>query len=170
MNVGYASLKLDAHRCVSLVNSLAYRLLWPSESDRQIISDLSSLPERSQLIERIKQLGKYVALIFCLCTSSKSCLDVDASTELIYHMYFWSSERAELFNMLNKRSIVSSVNAFFWMAMLTDDEHVQPLFDRTMAWIGERRDEQSLEWISMMVKAKRNQELLDYLVHHDHVE
>ena len=42
---------------LSLVNSLAYRLLWPSESDRQIISDLSTLPDRAHLIERIKQRG-----------------------------------------------------------------------------------------------------------------
>jgi len=65
-----------------VVNSLAYRLLWPSETDRQIISgihrffdfrllkilfeflDLSLLPDKASLIERIKQQSMFYSFIF----------------------------------------------------------------------------------------------------------
>jgi hypothetical protein len=61
-----------------VVNSFVYRLLWPSETDRQVISgiiflnfaileciiefiDLSSLPDKANLVERIKQQSMFVS-------------------------------------------------------------------------------------------------------------
>jgi hypothetical protein len=56
------------------------------------------------------------------------------------------------------------------MTILNDSNDLQPLFDRTFDWIKANSEEHILEFITMMIKAKRNEELLGYLINHDHVE
>ena len=56
------------------------------------------------------------------------------------------------------------------MAMLNDSNDLQPLFDRTLEGLKENHQEHILEFVTMMVKAKRHEEVLEYLTHHDHVE
>ncbi|CAF4873882.1 unnamed protein product [Rotaria sp. Silwood1] len=134
------------------LNSFAYRLLWPSETDRQVVSDLSLLPDKTSLIERIKQQS------------------LNSTNDFIYHMLYWSGEHNELLNELCKRNIKSSNDLFFWMGILNNSNEIQPLVDRTFDLIKENIEQQTLEFITMMIKVKRNQELLEYLINHDHVE
>lgn len=56
------------------------------------------------------------------------------------------------------------------MAMLNDSNDLQPLFDRTVEGLKENHQDHILEFVTMMVKAKRHEEVLEYLTHHDHVE
>jgi hypothetical protein len=85
-------------------------------------------------------------------------------------MLYWSGENSELLNELCKRNITSSNQLFFWMAILNNSNEIQSLYDRTFDWITENSENYTLEFITMMVKAKRNQELLEYFINHDHVE
>lgn len=85
-------------------------------------------------------------------------------------MLYWSGEYNELLNELSKRNITSSNQLFFWMSILNNSNEVQTLFDQTMNWLTENNEEYTLEFITMMVKAKRNEELLEYLINHDHIE
>jgi len=133
-------------------NSLAYRLLWPSQEDRATVSDLSVLPNKPTLIERIKDLA------------------VQSSDPSIYHMLYWSGAHPELLRELNKQNLSSYNQLFFWMAILNDSIDVQPLFDRILNEMKESHDEYILEFVSMMVKAKKYTDVLDYLIHHDHTE
>ncbi|CAF1167616.1 unnamed protein product [Rotaria sordida] len=134
------------------LNSFAYRLLWPSETDRQAISDLSLLPDKASLFDRIKEQT------------------MNSTNDFIYHMLYWSGEHNALLNELCKRNITSSNELFFWMAILNNSNEIQPLVDRTFDLIKENNEPQILEFITMMIKVKRNQELLEYLINHDHVE
>ncbi len=85
-------------------------------------------------------------------------------------MLYWSGEYEELLNELCKRNITASNHLFFWMGILNNSNEIQSLFDRTFDWIRENNEEYTLEFITMMVKAKRNEELLEYLINHDHIE
>lgn len=85
-------------------------------------------------------------------------------------MLYWSGEHVELLNLLCQRTIATSNNLFFWMAILNDSNEVQPLVDRTFQLIKDNHEQQILEFITMMIKLKQNQELLEYLINHDHVE
>jgi len=85
-------------------------------------------------------------------------------------MLYWSGEYDELLNELCKRNITSSNQLFFWMGILNNSNEIQALFDRTLNWITENNETYTLEFITMMVKAKRNEELLEYLINHDHIE
>ncbi|CAF3763564.1 unnamed protein product [Rotaria socialis] len=142
----------STNNIINDLNSLAYRLLWPSETDRQVISDLSLLPDKESLIGRIKQQQ------FC------------STNDLIYHFLYWSGEHVELLNLLCEGSIATSSNLFFWMAILNDSNEIQPLVDKTFHLIKDNHEQQILEFITMMIKLKQNQELLEYLINHDHVE
>ncbi|CAF0792052.1 unnamed protein product [Adineta ricciae] len=131
------------------LNSLAYRLLWPSEVDRQSISDLSSLPEKACLIERIKQ---------------------QKMSKVIYHMLYWSGEYTQLSNGLCQADPVSSLDLFFWMAILNSTHETQSLYDRTFEWMAENKEKHMLEHITMMIKAQQSQSLFEYLINNDHIE
>ena len=150
-------------------NSLAYRLLWPSPENgattsgehlHQSIdllcfpsaSDLSALPDKTTLIGRIKDLA------------------LQSSDPFLYHLLYWSGAHQELLNELNKQNFSSYNQIFFWMAMFNDSIDVQPLFDRVLNGMKETHDENVLEFVTMMIKAKRHNEVLDYLIHHDHTE
>jgi len=85
-------------------------------------------------------------------------------------MLYWSGEHVELLNELCKRNNTSSNHLFFWMAILNNSNEILPVFDRTLDWITENNEEHTLEFMTMMIKAKRNQELLEYLINHDHIE
>lgn len=85
-------------------------------------------------------------------------------------MLYWSDERVDLLNELNKESITSSNSLFFWMAILNDANEIQPLIDKTYDLIKKNREQQVLEFITLMIKLKRNQELLEYLINHEHIE
>jgi len=97
-------------------------------------------------------------------------LVLDSMNDFIYHMLYWSGEHVELLNELCKRNITSSHQLFFWMGIFNTSNEIQSLFDRTLNWITVNNEEHILEFITMMVKAKRNQELLEYLINHDHIE
>jgi hypothetical protein len=56
------------------------------------------------------------------------------------------------------------------MGILNNSEEIQSLFDRAFDLIKENNEEQILEFITMMIKAKRNQEIIEYLINHDHIE
>ncbi len=56
------------------------------------------------------------------------------------------------------------------MGIFNTSNEIQSLFDRTLNWITVNNEEHILEFITMMVKAKQNQELLEYLINHDHIE
>ncbi len=85
-------------------------------------------------------------------------------------MLYWSGENSELLNELCKRNRTASNQLFFWMTILNNSNEIQSLYDRTFDWITENSENYTLEFITMMVKAKRNQELLEYFINHDHVE
>jgi hypothetical protein len=85
-------------------------------------------------------------------------------------MLYWSGENSELLNELCKGNRIASSQLFFWMAILNNSNEIQSLYDRTFDWITENSENYTLEFITMMVKAKRNQELLEYFINHDHVE
>ncbi|CAF1161460.1 unnamed protein product [Adineta steineri] len=134
------------------LNSLSYRLLWPLETDRQMISDLSTLPDRTSLIERIKQQ------------------DFESMNNFIYHLLYWSGENTLLLNELCKRNTISSNQLFFWMTILNNSNDVESLYNRTFDWIKENNENHTLEYMTMMIKEKRNQELLEYLINQDYIE
>ncbi len=90
--------------------------------------------------------------------------------ELIYHMLYWSGEHTDLLNELCQGKTTSSNHLFFWMGILNNSTEIQTVFDRTLDWIKENNEEYTLEYLTMMVKAKRNEELLEYLITHDHIE
>jgi hypothetical protein len=56
------------------------------------------------------------------------------------------------------------------MGILNNSTEIQTIFDQTLNWIKENNEEYTLEYLTMMVKAKRNEELLEYLITHDHIE
>ena len=85
-------------------------------------------------------------------------------------MLYWSGASTELLSELCKENLSSVPHRFFWMALLNDSSDLQPLFDRTLEGLKENHAEHILEFVSMMVKAKRDQEILKYLTDHDHVE
>lgn len=85
-------------------------------------------------------------------------------------MLYWAGEYNDLLNDLNNQSTISSNQLFFWMSILNNSNEIQTLFDRTMNWLIENNEEHTLEFITMMVKAKRNEDLLEYLINHDHIE
>jgi hypothetical protein len=85
-------------------------------------------------------------------------------------MLYWSDEHTELLNELCKRDTTSSNHLFFWMAILNKSNEIQSLYDRTFDWVTANNEEHTLEFITMMIKAKRNQEVLEYLINHDHIE
>jgi hypothetical protein len=95
---------------------------------------------------------------------------LDSTNDFIYHMLYWSGEYNELLNALCKGDKTSSNHLFFWMGILNNSDEIQSLFDRTFELIKGNNEEQTLEFITMMIKAKRNQELLEYLTNHDHTE
>ena len=97
-------------------------------------------------------------------------LGFDSTNNFIYHMLYWSGEHSELLNELCKRDRTSSNQLFFWMGILNNSDEIQSLFDRTFDLIKENNEEQILEFITMMIKAKRNQEIIEYLINHDHIE
>ena len=136
------------------MNSLAFRLLWPSDVDRQAIADLSKLPTKPILIERIKQQSKQN--IF-------SCF-------FFLNLLYWSGEYEQLANELNQEKITSSIDRFFWMTILNHSNEIQQLFDRTLDWICENKQENILEFLTMMIKVKRSDEIFEYLIQHEHIE
>jgi hypothetical protein len=97
-------------------------------------------------------------------------LVLEATNEFIYHVLYWSGEHEQLLEELCQRNITSSNQLFFWMSIFNNSTEIQSLFGRTLDYITEKNEEHTLEFITMMVKAKRNDELLEYLINHDHIE
>lgn len=109
------------------------------------------MPDRSSLIERIKQQR-------------------DPNNELIYHLLYWSGEYAQLLNELNTGKITSPNHLFFWMAIFNSTTEIQPVFEHTLDWIRSNDEEHTLQFLTMMARAKRYDEIVDYLTTHDHIE
>lgn len=110
------------------------------------------MPDRSTLIERIKQQQR------------------ESNNELIYHLLYWSGEHAQLLNELNTEKITSPDRLFFWMAIFNPTTEIQPVFEHTLNWIRTNDEEHTLPLLTMMARAKRYDEILDYLTTHDHIE
>ena len=89
---------------------------------------------------------------------------------MVHHLLYWSGEHGGLLDELRTEKITSPGHLFFWMAIFNQSPEIQPVFDQTLDWIKTNHEEHTLEFLTMMVKAKRNDELLDYLTTHDHIE
>ncbi|CAF4456978.1 unnamed protein product, partial [Adineta steineri] len=59
---------------------------------------------------------------------------------------------------------------FFWMTILNNSNDVESLYNRTFDWIKENNENHTLEYMTMMIKEKRNQDLLEYLINQDYIE
>ena len=71
---------------------------------------------------------------------------------------------------MNQEKITSSIDRFFWMTILNHSNEIQQLFDRTLDWICENKQENILEFLTMMIKVKRSDEIFEYLIQHEHIE
>ena len=94
----------------------------------------------------------------------------DEKTKYSYHLLYWSGEYEQLANELNQEKITSSIDRFFWMTILNHSNEIQQLFDRTLDWICENKQENILEFLTMMIKVKRSDEIFEYLIQHEHIE
>jgi len=56
------------------------------------------------------------------------------------------------------------------MTILNHSNEIQQLFDRTLDWICENKQENILEFLTMMIKVKRSDEIFEYLIQHEHIE
>jgi hypothetical protein len=88
----------------------------------------------------------------------------------MYHILYWSNSSADLLRELSHSNAISASHMFFWMAMMNNSNDMQLLLDRTIDGMKENHNEYILEFVTMMIKAKRNEEVLEYLIGHDHIE
>lgn len=59
---------------------------------------------------------------------------------------------------------------FFWMTILNSSNDIQQLFDRTLDCISENKQENIFEYLTMMIKMKRFDEIFEDLIQHEHIE
>ena len=120
------------------------------------------------LLENIKELGM-IYQRFDL-HQSFDVLESEIPTNFVFHLLYWSGCRSTLQNALAKPSQISISRLFFWMAILNDNIEQQALFNHTLNEIKNHHQDYILEFITMMVKMQRMEEIIDFLIEEGHFE
>jgi hypothetical protein len=119
--------------------------------------DFSLLPERATLAEKIQQMSHSESM-------------TNQLQETLLHLLYWCGASAALIEMLTRTNASMIQRHFFWIAILNPSADIQPIFEHVLTEIRTQSAENTLELISMLVKAQRNHEAIDHLLEHGHIE
>lgn len=123
------------------------------------ILDLSLLPSKNTLIERIQHF-----------VVSLSDDDANSKRHFIYHILFWCQAFNELKEKISKHEHLPMHQLFYWMLMLNESPLDITLLEKALDTIKQNQKDYILEYLTMLLKAKRVGDIFDHLLAEEHIE